>query len=201
MSIAAAQLSDQGLYEVIYMDGSEELGRAQAQLTVIQQFFAPEISTHPSDKVATVKTQVVFSVEASGSNLSYQWLKNGSEISGANLSSLTIASAETSDAGDYSVRVSNSAGELESQSANLTVELRKVVVDCVHNYSYAYCKKPDGSCFTTYCGPGWDNATCGIAPQYGVPQSQVKKIASQKYKRSMCGSPSKSYQAQYEVSF
>ena len=45
LSIAAAQLSDQGLYEVIYIDGSTELGRTQAQLTVIAE---PEPEEEPA---------------------------------------------------------------------------------------------------------------------------------------------------------
>ena len=53
--------------------------------------------------------------------LSYQWRKNGTNLSGGTSSTYTITSAQTTDAGSYSVVVSNSAGSVTSGSASLTV--------------------------------------------------------------------------------
>jgi hypothetical protein len=64
---------------------------------------------------------VTFSVVAGGTPpFSYQWRKNGVNV-GTNSSSFTISSALTSDAAAYNVVVSNGAGAVTSNAANLTV--------------------------------------------------------------------------------
>ncbi|MBQ7590553.1 MAG: SUMF1/EgtB/PvdO family nonheme iron enzyme [Verrucomicrobia bacterium] len=55
--------------------------------------------------------------------LTYQWYKDGKVISGATASSYTIKSVKTSDAGKYTVKVSNSAGSVTSSAATLTVNV------------------------------------------------------------------------------
>jgi hypothetical protein len=62
-------------------------------------------------------------VTASGTApLSYQWQRNGSNISGATSSSYTISSVSASDNGDtFRAVVSNSAGSATSNAATLTV--------------------------------------------------------------------------------
>ena len=53
--------------------------------------------------------------------LTYQWKLGGTNISGATSSSYTIASAQTANAGNYTVTVSNSVGSVTSSTATLTV--------------------------------------------------------------------------------
>ena len=53
--------------------------------------------------------------------LSYQWLKNGVAVSGATTSNYTISSVARSDAGYYSVVVSNPGGSTNSRDAVLDV--------------------------------------------------------------------------------
>ena len=67
---------------------------------------------------------VTFRVDAVGTvPLTYQWEKNGNPISGQTNSSLTITNAQSSDAGTYTVCVSNSngTGKVTSDGAVLTV--------------------------------------------------------------------------------
>src|SRR5207302_1041005 len=68
-------------------------------------------------------TAATFSVIANGTSpLSYQWRKNGTAISGATSASYTTPAEPTSDSGAlFSVVVSNSAGNVTSNSATLTV--------------------------------------------------------------------------------
>jgi hypothetical protein len=54
----------------------------------------------------------------------YQWMKNGTNISGATSSTLTLANVTTNSAGSYTVKVSNSAGNLTSSAAVLTVSVK-----------------------------------------------------------------------------
>jgi hypothetical protein len=53
--------------------------------------------------------------------LTYQWKKGTTSISGATSDTYTIASAQSADAGNYSVVVTNSAGSVTSSAATLTV--------------------------------------------------------------------------------
>ncbi len=82
----------------------------------------PVITVQPLSQSVLVSNSVTFLVVASsGTTLSYQWRKNGANISGATLSSYTISSVRQSDAADYSVRVVNGGGTLYSSNATLTV--------------------------------------------------------------------------------
>jgi pectin methylesterase-like acyl-CoA thioesterase len=83
---------------------------------------APNILTNPVGQSISGGGTVTFTVAATGiSAPAYQWLKNGTPISGQTGSSLTISSASANDAAAYSVIVSNSVGVVTSGSASLTV--------------------------------------------------------------------------------
>ncbi len=83
---------------------------------------APVITLQPVSQSKSTGQSVTFSVSATGSNpLTYQWRKNGTNISGATGNSYTIASVQASDAANYSVTVSNSRGTATSNNATLTV--------------------------------------------------------------------------------
>jgi len=89
---------------------------------------APSITTQPASQVVTAGQPATFSVAATGTGpLSYQWQKNGVNISGATSSSYTTAATTTSQSGTkYDVVVSNSAGSVTSASATLTVNAAAV---------------------------------------------------------------------------
>jgi len=84
---------------------------------------APSISTQPASQTVTAGQTATFSVSGSGAApLSYQWRKNGAAISGANSASYTTPATSTSDSGSqFTVVVSNSAGNVTSNVATLTV--------------------------------------------------------------------------------
>ena len=82
----------------------------------------PTITTHPLSQTVAPGAAVQFSVTASGvAPLAYQWQFNGSPFVGATASSLSFANARSSDAGDYTVVVSNGSGAVTSNKATLTV--------------------------------------------------------------------------------
>lgn len=81
----------------------------------------PIVASSPASQLASVGDSVTFLVTASGTpSLNYQWLKNGTNIPGANADSFTISSAQLSDAGNYSVVVNNNYGTAISSAAALT---------------------------------------------------------------------------------
>ncbi|SHL05600.1 immunoglobulin domain-containing protein, partial [Desulforamulus aeronauticus] len=82
---------------------------------------APSISDQPQNQTVTIGQTATFTVTAAGSEpLNYQWKKEGIDIAGATSATLEIVNAQTSDAGTYTVEVSNDAGTILSDSATLT---------------------------------------------------------------------------------
>jgi hypothetical protein len=83
----------------------------------------PVITTQPVSQTVSAGQSPSFVVVATGSSpLSYQWQRNGVNISGATSSSYTTPATTTGDnAAKFDVVVSNSAGTVTSVSASLTV--------------------------------------------------------------------------------
>ncbi len=88
----------------------------------------PTILDYPADKAAPVGgTATFFAQAAAGLDLYYQWQKdgtnllNGGKYSGVNAQVLTITNLAHSDAGQYSIFVTNSFGTTNSQAATLTI--------------------------------------------------------------------------------
>jgi hypothetical protein len=125
LTITDVQTNDSATYTVYPFNNITPFTNASFFLTVVEPL---SIISAPSNQTINVGSSVSFSVGASGFPLLYQWstndgatfLTNGDNISGATGSTLTITNAQTSDAGTYTVFVSN---ELESTnlSATLTV--------------------------------------------------------------------------------
>ena len=118
-SIANAQYSDQGGYSVQVVNSIGSATSSEATLTVISP---PSIITQPQNKIVAAGQNASFSVVANGTaTLSYQWRFNGTNLSGATSSALTVANAQTNNAGAYKVAVSNPYGSVTSSVAALTV--------------------------------------------------------------------------------
>ncbi len=91
----------------------------------------PAILQHPQNQTAPAGGNATFSVQASGATpLSYQWRFNGANIAGATASALGLANLSSSNAGNYSVLITNSLGSVASSNALLTVmELTPILFD------------------------------------------------------------------------
>jgi len=82
----------------------------------------PTIITEPQSVELAAGYKATFSVVATGlARLGYQWLKNGSPIAGATLSSLSIPSVSRADEGNYSVTCSNVVGSVSSRQATFVL--------------------------------------------------------------------------------
>ena len=84
---------------------------------------APSITSSPTNLTVLANQPAAFNAAATGTApLSYQWLfKTNTALSGATSSNLTLASAQLTNAGGYSLRVANAAGAVTSSIATLTV--------------------------------------------------------------------------------
>ena len=120
----ATTIADNGaVYAVTVSNAYGTVSSSNALLTVAPAAVAPTFSTQPASQSIPVGQTASFSVTVSGTvPLSYQWLKNGSNIVGATSSSYTTPAISDADNGAlYAVAVSNSAGAVTSSSATLTV--------------------------------------------------------------------------------
>ncbi|WP_414660580.1 pectinesterase family protein [Horticoccus sp. 23ND18S-11] len=82
----------------------------------------PGIGTAPQDLIVNPGQAGAFTVAATGTApLSYQWRRDGTAIAGATTETLALASAQSADAGAYTVVVTNPYGTITSPAARLTV--------------------------------------------------------------------------------
>ena len=83
---------------------------------------APRITTQPLAQVAQTGGTASFSVTATGTPApTYQWRKNGEDLSGATSASLTLANVQSADAAGYDVVLTNVVRSVTSSLARLTV--------------------------------------------------------------------------------
>ncbi len=99
--------------------------RADFNLSITVINGVPVITAPPQPVTVDEGQSATLSVTATGSGLSYRWIKGGVELpattAGATNSSITFNPAKVSDTGDYQVRVTSSGGSALSASARLTV--------------------------------------------------------------------------------
>ncbi|PWU11637.1 MAG: hypothetical protein C5B50_23020 [Verrucomicrobia bacterium] len=117
-----------GSYTIMYvasdLSGNFATNSRMVNVTTNQ---APIIISQPSGLTTNATATVSFSVEAVGGSLTYQWLKNGTNlsdtanVSGSATSTLTLSNVLRADGASYSVLVSNGLGTTNSDTAVLTV--------------------------------------------------------------------------------
>ena len=118
LALTGVQPGQAGRYSVNVSNPSGTVTSGEAVLSVVPVM----ISIPPQDQLAFVRGTAQFSVVAQGDGaLSYQWRHNGESIEGATNSVLQLNDVQISDAGSYSVLVSNAFGGVLSASALLTV--------------------------------------------------------------------------------
>ncbi len=121
-TIPAANLSDLGSYWVQVSDNCSQIESEAANLDIIAM---PQIRAQPAKLKICPGATATFSVQAeSNEPLSYQWLKDGIEISGATSDSYTIDSADIAYMGSYSVLAANNCSQIESEAARLDIIAR-----------------------------------------------------------------------------
>lgn len=123
LTVSNVVASDAGRYSVVISNTNSSLSSATAVLVVQDPF----IAVQPWSQFVNVGNLAEFSVVAHGTDLTYQWVKDGvplsdgGNISGAHTPTLTLNAVAGSDAGFYSAFVSNSYDALVSAPASLVV--------------------------------------------------------------------------------
>lgn len=121
-TISSLAVADSGNYAVQVSNLAGSALSSQTALAVSDPVIAPSISTQPGSLSVVSGKAASFSVVAAGTApFTYQWYKNNVLISGATAATYSIATVNTSYAGNYTVKVSNGAGVVTSSAAVLTV--------------------------------------------------------------------------------
>jgi len=122
LNLSNVQLSNAGTYSATATNSAGSATSLGAVLTVSAAAFAPIFQYQPSPTIVNVGGTASLSVGIVGSPpISYQWSKGGVAIPGATSSSITFPTVAASDAGVYSVVISDPAGTVTSSNASLTV--------------------------------------------------------------------------------
>jgi thiol-disulfide isomerase/thioredoxin len=102
--------------------GSTTISRLRQTIDTVRPGLpAPTIAMQPLPLTIATGARASFSVEATGSNITFQWQRNGVAIPGATGSAYTISAATAADSGNYAVTVRNTGGTITSSVAALLV--------------------------------------------------------------------------------
>ncbi|MDB6109636.1 MAG: Immunoglobulin I-set domain protein, partial [Pedosphaera sp.] len=161
LPLSNVQPTDAGNYTVVVTNSTASTTSAVAVLTVL---LPPVITAGPQSTTSLVGASAAFTATATGSApLSYQWqlngvsLVNGGRISGTRTNALTISNLLPTDAGNYTLVVTNPAGAVTSAIATLTVNGPPVVT----------------------VQPASQNVTVGANVSFGVTASGTQPLSYQ----------------------
>ncbi len=172
---ATATADNGALFSVVVSNGSGSVTSANASLTVN---VVPTITTQPANATVIAPATATFSVVTAGTApFTYQWRKGGVDISGAASASYTTPPTAPADNGSvFTVVVANSAGNVTSGNATLTVNSLPVIsvqpaaVSVVVGQSAGFSITATGNPTPTY---QWKrngaNISGAIASSYSVP--------------------------------
>jgi hypothetical protein len=131
LRLSNVHTDDGSSYWVSVYNLAGSINSAAATLTVISSATTPTITLQPIGVSGSISGTSIrsalggtasFTVAAIGPGpLSYQWLKDGNVIATATVSTLSLTNVLASDAGSYSVVVSNTSGSVTGSSVSLTV--------------------------------------------------------------------------------
>jgi len=160
-----------------YADGSVTTSKLDA---TILKYLKPEITAQPQAQTVYAYSNFSYSVTAEGKYLSYQWKKDGVDLTSETNATLNITDANaTLHDGNYSVVVSNDFGSVESDLTEVLVK------DGILNGLVGWWKFDEGSGTVAYDssgngndgnlmnGPTWTDGKVGGALSFDGANSEV----------------------------
>lgn len=120
INVANATVANNGDYNCIVSYGDAGFSFTSNTVTV-EVGTAPVISAQPEGTTLCEGATITLSGTSSGKNLNYQWMKGTTAIPFATQPTFTKPSSSVTDAGSYSLVVSNSCGEATSITVDVVV--------------------------------------------------------------------------------
>jgi hypothetical protein len=119
LALKNVALQQAGTYQVMV---SNSVGAVASSIASLSVLVPPSIVVNLTNQSVPAGSNVIFQVTVTGSApLAYQWLFNGTALSGATSNVLNLAKVGLSQAGSYRVIVSNALGSATSAVATLNV--------------------------------------------------------------------------------
>ncbi|HTJ00948.1 MAG TPA: immunoglobulin-like domain-containing protein [Dongiaceae bacterium] len=148
LSLTSVTTNNTGDYRVIVTNSYSAVTSSVATLTVV---YPPSFTAQPTNLTVLVGDPAAFSATVAGAGpLNYRWQLNGTNLvdggnrSGSSGTTLSLASTTLSDAGDYTLVVTNVFGAVTSSPATLTIHQPAVItippapaaIECGNNASF-----------------------------------------------------------------
>ena len=147
-TLSSAMVSDSGRYRAVVSNAVGSASSLEAVLAVTRPPDPPSIAMAPMSQSVVEGATLELWVSAAGTPpFAFQWRKNGVVLPNATTDRLRIVGAVAADAGSYTVAVFNSAGQVTSAPAVLTVAARPPVLTPPRVTSHPISTNiPSGSC-------------------------------------------------------
>jgi hypothetical protein len=117
--------ADDGNYDVVISNAFGSVTSSVAAISAQGQTF-PNITQQPANVSVYQNGLAKLTVVADGGGLLYRWRQNGNLLPSGTNATLLLSPAQSTNAGSYSVIVSNNVGSVTSATANVTVTVPAV---------------------------------------------------------------------------
>ena len=116
-------LAGAGTWGITYTYTDPVTGCTRTLTKTVTVIEPPSIRTNPQSQSVCVGSSVTLGVNARGTNISYQWYKNGNILNGQTTATLSFSPVTLADANNYTVRIANSVDTIFSSVATLSVNV------------------------------------------------------------------------------
>jgi uncharacterized delta-60 repeat protein len=142
LNVNNISLADAGTYSVDAINDCGAVRSQNASLSVVESE-PTTITLQPQNSLTCPASTALFSVSATGENLTYQWLFNGNPIAGATNSILEINNTQAVNEGNYQVVVTGLCGTVSSNIVTLALDLNALPQILVQPESLTGCSGGD----------------------------------------------------------
>jgi hypothetical protein len=128
LTVAQYTAANNGGYQcrVTYQPSNVTIGSNILQVDLI---YPPAIVNNPKSDTLCEKENLVLTVGATGTDLNYQWSKDGADIPGATDDTLAISDVTVANSGVYKVTVSNPCGVVTSEEATVVIKQFPAIIE------------------------------------------------------------------------
>jgi hypothetical protein len=127
LTVSGAKAADAGTYYCVVTNDAGRVVSKAVEALFAGDPTAPTVTSQPTALNLTAGESRTLSVTATGSaTFTYQWRKDGVAIPGATAATLELSSVKLTDAGSYTVVVTNSLGSVTSAAATVAVQAASV---------------------------------------------------------------------------